>query len=275
MMSESVESLVATLPAVLADLSGSLGEKARRKLPGSELGTSIWEGVRGLRDDGGVTEEEIGEVVPRGWRDRAFRPEEVSASGYSDREVLAANDAETSNSHKAQKKLGKQVNRVQYDRYVTSLDGLSTHARPPEEVGPFGESETRERAKARQRNKSGTGAAAWLRARPADPQRVISAQEFLYAGWRHLGIEEHFSATCHACGAADANTQHARLCHRAGAQLNQHEPLVQAISRLLKRMPVSHQVESGAPFNADSDLRMDIVIERGGLRDASASDLRH
>ena len=29
------------------------------------------------------------------------------------------------------------------------------------------------------------------------------------------------------------------------------------------------------PFNADRDLRMDIVIERGDLRDASASDFRH
>ena len=40
-------------------------------------------------------------------------------------------------------------------------------------------------------------------------------------------------------------------------------------------MSVCHQVESGAPFNADRDLRMDIVIERRGLRDASASDFRH
>ena len=49
----------------------------------------------------------MGEVVWRGWRDRAFRSEHVSASRNSDREVLAAYDAETINSHKAQKKLGK------------------------------------------------------------------------------------------------------------------------------------------------------------------------
>ena len=214
-MSASVGSLVATLSAVLADLSGSLGEKVRRHLPGSQLVTSIWEGVRGLRDDGGVTEEEMGEVVPRGWRDGAFRPEEVSESGNSDREVLAAHDAETTNSHKAQKKLGKQANRVRYDRHVTSLDGLPSHARAPEEVGPFGERETRECAKARQRSQSGPGAAAWLRARPVDVQRVIPAQEFLYAGRRHLGIEEHLAATCPTCGAAGANARHARLCHRA------------------------------------------------------------
>ena len=64
---------MATLPAVLADLSGSLGEKARRNLPQSELVSSVWKGVKGLRDDGGVTEEEKDEVVPRGWRGRSFR----------------------------------------------------------------------------------------------------------------------------------------------------------------------------------------------------------
>ena len=42
-------------------------------------------------------------------------------------------------------------------------------------------------------------------------------------------------------------------------------------SRFLKRMSVRHQVGSSATFNADRDLRVDIAIERGGLRDASAS----
>ena len=48
-----------------------------------------------------------------------------------------------------------------------------------------------------------------------------------------------------------------------------------ATSRFLKRMSVHHQVEGSAPSDADNDVRMDIVIERGGLRDASASDFRH
>ena len=65
-MPASVGRLEAMLPAVLADLFGSLREKVRRNLPCSELVTSIWEGVRGLRDDGGVIEDEMGEVVPRG-----------------------------------------------------------------------------------------------------------------------------------------------------------------------------------------------------------------
>ena len=72
-------SLVATLPAVLADLSGSLGGKVRRNLPESELANGIWEGVRGLRDYGEVTEENMGQVVPRAWIDKAFHPDEVYA----------------------------------------------------------------------------------------------------------------------------------------------------------------------------------------------------
>ena len=65
-MSASVGSFVATLPAVLADLSGILGEKVRRNPPDSELVTSTWERVRGLRDYGGFAEEEMGEAVSRG-----------------------------------------------------------------------------------------------------------------------------------------------------------------------------------------------------------------
>lgn len=57
--------------------------------------------------------------------------------------MLVAHDVETINFNKVYKTFGKQVNRVRYDRYITSLDGLPTHARPAEEVGPFGESKTR------------------------------------------------------------------------------------------------------------------------------------
>eukprot|EP00904_Undaria_pinnatifida_P009514 jgi/Undpi1/5693/HiC_scaffold_2.g00967.m1 len=39
-------------------------------------------------------------------------------------------------------------------------------------------------------------------------------------------------------------------------------------------MSIRHQVESGAPFYADRDLRMNIVIEAGGLRDSTASEYR-
>ena len=60
-----------------------------------------------------------------------------------------------------------------------------------------------------------------------------------------------------------------------GAQVNQHQALVHALSRTFKRKSIRHQVESGAPFNADRDLRIDMVIEKGGLRDATASEYRN
>ena len=81
-------------------------------------------------------------------------------------------------------------------------------------------------------------------------------------------------ARCPCCGEAEVNTRHARLCHRSGAQVNQ-QPHVHALSRTLKSMSIRHQVESGAPFHADRDLRMDIVMEAGGLRDATASEYRN
>ena len=87
-------------------------------------------------------------------------------------------------------------------------------------------------------------------------------------------IEEHVAVRCPCCDAVDVDTRHARICPRAGAQVNQHQPLVHAISRTLKRLGIRHQVESGEPFTADRNLRMDIVVRRGGLRDAPNREYR-
>ena len=61
---------------------------------------------------------------------------------------------------------------------------------------------------------------------------------------------------------------------RAGAQVNQHHPLLHAISRTLNRLGILHQAESGEPSTADMFLRMDIAIRRGGLRDAPNREYR-
>ena len=53
-------------------------------------------------------------VVPESWWKRAFPANEESASWQSDVEVLPAHDGETISSHKAQHKLGQQVNRARY-----------------------------------------------------------------------------------------------------------------------------------------------------------------
>ena len=125
--------------------------------------------------------------MPERWRDRAFRPGQQDASGQAIAEVLPAHDAETTSSSKAQYRLGKQVNRVRYDKYVASLEQLP-ETTPPRGTGdPSGEKETRGPAKARQGIQSGPGATAFLRARPADSSRVIPASEFVSAGRRGDG----------------------------------------------------------------------------------------
>ena len=88
-------------------------------------------------------------------------------------------------------------------------------------------------------------------------------------------MEKPLVATCPCCEATYVNTRHACTFHRAGAQVNQHQPLVHALSRIFKRMPIHQQVESGAPVNAGRNLRMDIVIEKGGLRDPTSSEYRN
>ena len=137
---------------------------------------------------------------------------------------------------------------------MSSLDQLP-ETRPQRDTGDSqGKKETRDLAKARQRSQLGSGATAFLRARPVDSARTIPASEFVTAGKIFLGIEELLAARCPCCGEAKVNTRHARLCHRSGAQMNQHQPLVHAFSRTLKSMSIRRQVESGAPFHANRDV---------------------
>ena len=79
-MSASVGGMVATVPEVLADLSGIIQEEVRRGLPDSDLARRMWRSVRDLRDMPGVSEEATANIVPESWRDRAFRPGDQGTS---------------------------------------------------------------------------------------------------------------------------------------------------------------------------------------------------
>ena len=182
--------------------------------------------------------------------------------------MLGAHDVVTTNSRKAQQKLGKIVNQGRNAAHTASLEELPEIARPPGPGDPMGGTETKAFAKARYRSLQGAGATACLRTRPTDSLRVIPAAEFVGMGSRFKGIEGHVAVTCPCCNAVDADIRQARNCPRAGAQVNQHYPLVHAMSRTLKRLGIRHQVKSGEPFTADRKLRMNIVVRRGGLRDA-------
>ena len=61
---------------------------------------------------------------------------------------------------------------------------------------------------------------------------------------------------------------------RAGKPASSATTVVHALSRTFKRLSIRHQVESGAPFNADINLRIDIVIEREASEREASETLR-
>lgn len=198
-------SMVATLSAVLANLSGDLWGRKYQGLYRIRNWQLPLQNMGGGKE---ASEEEKGQVVPRGWRDRAFRPKEVSAIGELDIEVLVGHDAETINTYKAQKTNSESRPTECATAGMTHLwtDSPSVRARR-RKTGPFGETETLECAKAGQRSQVRPGVAAWLRARPVDASpRHTKGQKFMCAGRQCLGIEKLLAATCPACGGADANT---------------------------------------------------------------------
>ena len=115
------------MPGVLADLSGATGDKVRRELPDPDLVRRIWNSVGDLNYAHGVSKGGHGE----------HRARELARNGLSIRrarffraisygtEVLPAHNAKTVSFSKAQRRLGKLVNRVRCERYVDSLDQLA------------------------------------------------------------------------------------------------------------------------------------------------------
>ena len=78
----------------------------------------------------------------------------------------------------------------------------------------------------------------------------MSYLEQMPLAWEGAGIEEHVTMTCPCCDAIDLDTGHSRMCPGARGQVNQHQPLLHVISRTLKRLGITHRVESGEPFTA-------------------------
>ena len=66
-MSISIGSKVGILPKVLADLTGPLGDRVRRRLPESRIIAQRGGSLREIRDTWGVTKEEMAGIVPESW----------------------------------------------------------------------------------------------------------------------------------------------------------------------------------------------------------------
>ena len=109
-------------------------------------------------------------------------------------------------------------------------------------------------------------------------QRTHSVSYPQQSSWAWEGVSwgsrEHVAVRCPCCDPADVGTRHARICPRPGAQLNQHQLLVHVMPHTLKPLGIRLQVESGEPFTADRNLRMDIAVRRGGLRDSPTRGYR-
>ena len=144
--------------------------------------------------------------------------------------MLPGHDAVTTNSRKAQQKFGELVNQGRHAAHTASLEELPETALPPRPGEALGGTETKAFAKPRYRSLQGAGATACLWARPTDSLRAIPAAELAGMGRRFMGIEEHVvRRPC--CDAVDVDTRHARICPRAGAQVN-------SSNRLPTRCPV-------------------------------------
>ena len=132
-------------------------------------------------------------------------------------DMLPAHDAVTTNSRKAEHKLGKLVNQGRHATHTALPVELPETASSPGPGDPIGGTETKAAAKARYRGLQEAGAMACLRARPTNQLRVIPAAEFTGMGRWFLGIEEHVAMRCPSCDTVDVDTRHARICPRAGA----------------------------------------------------------
>ena len=178
-MSAFIGSRVETLPEVLADLTGPLGDRVRTGLPETSIIAQLGGSLREIRDTWRVSKEAMAGIIPESWLEWGRGEEGDQAARTPEADMLAAHDAVTTNSRKAQQKLGKLVNQGRHAAHTTSLDQLPDTARPPGPGDPLRGCETKAFAKARCRSLRWAGATACIRARPTDSLRVKPAAEFV------------------------------------------------------------------------------------------------
>ena len=269
-ISAFIGSMIEVLPVVLADLTGPIGERIRDGIGKSRTVDGLRKAIRALRDDFGITHDAMSSIIPQSWINWTEGQDPLAPPSP---QTLAAHDC-YHQARKAQSRIGKLVQASCFDGLRVSLSQLPDENVVPQENNPCSGLESKNLALARHRSLTGPGALACFRARPVDQARMIPPQEFVFLARRVLGIESFIATSCPCCGAENADTWHARLCHRSGSQVNQHQPLVHTLAKLLKRVRVPREVEDGSPFTTDKDLRMDIVILPGGLANAPNPEYR-
>ena len=92
-----------------------------------------------IRGIWGVTKEAIAGIVPESWLEWGFGAEGDLASTAPEADMLVAHDAITTNSRKAQQKLGKLVHQGRHAAHTVLLEQLPETARPPGPNDSLGE----------------------------------------------------------------------------------------------------------------------------------------
>ena len=110
----------------------------KRGLPESRIIAQLGGSLREIRDKWGVTKEEMAGIVPESWLEWGLGAEGDAPPRPPEVDILAAHDAVTSTSRKAQHKLGKLVNQGRHAAHTASLDLLSETARPTGPDDPLG-----------------------------------------------------------------------------------------------------------------------------------------
>ena len=91
-MSASIGRGVEILPEVLADLTGPLGDRLKRRLPESSITTQLGGSLREIRDAWGVSKEAMAGIVPEFWLEWGLSAEGDQAPRSTEADMLAAHD---------------------------------------------------------------------------------------------------------------------------------------------------------------------------------------
>ena len=93
--SASLGNLISTLPAVIATLSGPLGESVKEKMPDTILVERMGDAIKELHQEHGVSKEVLGETVPPSWVTWALEPPGENGRCKPTMVELAGHDGES------------------------------------------------------------------------------------------------------------------------------------------------------------------------------------
>jgi hypothetical protein len=277
-----VGSLVATLPALLADLVGDAhGAAFRERIPHAATIRALWLALRALGPDGRrISVEGLNAILPPSWIEWAL----AEAYTVPTLEMLAAHDCPASGQRggdaavadlsattaKKQAQLSHVLNKNRFNDFRRQLTTLPAVA--------AGHVESQPQAMARHRSQCGAGAMSWCTAKPSHELLTLTPTETRAALRRALGREDYLCPVCPTptCTARDVDTRHARRCMRTGSATRQHHTMRDTLVSLLRGIGVVVAVEDGTPFTETESLKlMDIVMPANELHYSSVPLLRN